>query len=263
MATDILEIYNLALTRLGEDRLAAITDDNENRHKLDAIYDSVLEQVTVAGPEKGWKFAKVKSVNVNVESSTISSIADYSGTVSGTILVTTSSVHNLVSGNYVSIEDTTNYDDEYEATVVSTTTFYVTATFGVTETGTAYWVSDQNQWRFPIPSASKRVVEARVSGIELTDWTEEDGYILTALESVSIDIDYVKSVTTTTLFPSHFTKVLYLSLALELTYSIIQSSAHTERIFNELDIAMSKAIGLDEQKKHVEESSAAWVDAGR
>lgn len=263
MATNILEIYNMALVKLGEDRLAAVDADSEPRRKLDAIYDNVLEQITVAGPEKGWKFAKVKSVAVDVESSTISSFADYSGTVSGTVLVTTSSDHNLLSGNNVAIEDTDDYNDEYEVTVVSDTTFYVTATWSATETGTAYWVSDQDQWRFAVPSASKRVASVRVSGVELDDWTEEDGYILTALESEAVTVDYIKSVTDTTLFPAHFTKVLVLSLAVELSYSLIQSAAHTERLLKELDIAMPKAIALDEQKKYVEEESAEWVDAGR
>lgn len=263
MAADKLTIYNLALLRLGEDRLAAITDDSEPRRKLDAIYDDVLEQVTLAGPEKGWKFAKEKSVVVDVESSTILSFADYSGTVSGTVLATTSSAHNLITGNYVSIEDTSNYDNEFEATKLSDTTFYFTSDWNGTETGTAYWVSDLDQWRFAVPSASKKIVEARVSGVELSDWVEENGYILTALESSSISVDYIKSVTTATLFPPHFTKVLYLSLAHELTYSLVQSSAHKERIASELQIAMDKAIALDERKKYVEEVSTEWVDAGR
>ena len=262
MAATKLAIYNLTLTKLGEDRLAAVDEDNENRRKLDAVYDDVLGQVTVAGPEKGWKFAKVKSVAVDVESSTISSFADYSGTVADTVLVTTSAVHNLITGNNVAIEDTDNYNDEYEVTVVSTTTFYITATWSATETGTAYWVSDLEQWRFAVPSVSKRVTDARVNGLPLTDWTEENGYILTALESEAITIDYIKSVTTTTLFPAHFTKVLMLSLAVELSYSLIQSSTHSERLLVELDIAMSKAIALDEQKKYVEEVSTEWVDAG-
>lgn len=263
MATNVLEIYNLTLVRLGEDRLETMTDDSEPLRKLDAIYDNVLEQVTVGGPEKGWKFAKVKSVAVDVESSTISSFADYSGTVAGTVLVTTSTAHNLVSGNNVSIEDS-DYDDEYEATVVDTTSFYITATFVATGTGTAYWVSDEDQWRFTIPSASKRVVSVRVSGIELTDWTEEDGYILTGLESVAITIDYVKSVTDTTKFPAYFTKVLYMSLAAELAYSLLQSATAAERIQTEIDDKiMPKAIAKDEQKKFVEEVSTEWVDAGR
>jgi len=263
MATDKLEIYNLALVRLGEDRLAAVDADSEPRRKLDAVYDNVLEQITIAGPQKGWKFAKVKSVIVDVESSTISSIADYSATVADTVLVTTSSAHNLLSGNNVQIEDTDNYNDEYEATVVSTTSFYVEADFSATETGTAYWVSDQDQWRFAVPSASKRVVSVRVSGVELNDWTEEDGYILTALESTAIIIDYVKSVTTTTLFPAYFTKVLYLNLCEELGYSLIQSRTVAEHFETLKDKAMLKAIALDEQKKYVQESSTEWVDAGR
>jgi len=263
MAASKLIIYNFALVGMGQDRLASDTADDENRRKLDAIYDDVLDQLIVDGPEKGWKFAKVKSVAIDVESSTISSFADYSGTVSGTVLVTTSSAHNLITGNNVAIEDTSNYTNEYEVTVVADTTFYITATWSSTETGTAYWVSDADQWRFAVPSAAKRVTSARVSGVELTDWTEDGGYILTAQESTAMTIDYVKSVTTTTLFPSYFTKVLYLSLENELAFSITQNASLAERIGIKLDREMLKAIAKDEQKKYVEEVSSEWVDAGR
>jgi len=92
----MLEIYNLVLIGLGENRLAAIDDDSEPRRKLDAVYDNVLAQITVGGPEKGWKFAKIKNVNVNIDSSTVTALADYYGTVADTVLVTTFAVHNLI-----------------------------------------------------------------------------------------------------------------------------------------------------------------------
>lgn len=264
MATDKLEIYNLVLTGLGEDRLATITDDVEPRRKLDAIYDNVLVQLTVDGPEKGWKFTKVKNVNVNIESFTITAFADYSGTVADTVLVTTSAANTLVSGNIVLIDDTTNYDNEYEVTVVDTTNFYITATWVADDaTGTVYWTTQDDYYRFSIPSASKRVTWAGVSGIELTDWEEQDGYILTAQEGTSVDLDYVKSVTTTTLFPEYFTKLLNLTLQAELVYSLSKSRAFIEALELKREKAMTKAIALDEQKKYVQEESTEWVDAGR
>lgn len=264
MATDKLEIYNLVLVGLGGDRLATITDDAEPRRKLDAIYDNVLAQLIISGPEKGWKFCKVKNVNVNIESSTVTAFADYSGTVTGTVKVTTFAVHNLISGNIAAIEDTTSYDNEYEVMVIDTTNFYITATWVADDaTGTVYWTTQDNFYRFAIPSAAKRVIIAKVAGIELTDWEEQDGYILTAQEGTSIDIDYIKSVTTTTLFPEYFTKLLNLTLQTELVYGLSKSRAFIEALEAKRDEAMTKAIAKDEQKKYVKESSTAWVDAGR
>jgi len=263
MATDILEIYNLALVRLGEDRLVAIDADSEPRRKLDAIYDNVLEQVTVAGPQKGWKFAKTK-LPVSIDSTTITAFADYDDMFTGTVLVTAAS-HGLVTGDLVEIDDTTNYDDEYQITRVNDDTFYITATWVADDaTGTAYWISNDYAYRYAIPTASKRVVSISINGIEIPDWITRGEWILTNLEDDKIWVEYVQSIITTTLFPAHFTKVLVLSLAVELSYNLIQSSTHSERLLIELqDMVLPKAIALDEQEKYVKESSTEWVVAGR
>lgn len=265
MASDILEIYNLTLVRLGENRLATITDDSEPRRKLDAIYDNVLEQVTVAGPLKGWKFAKTK-LPVSIDSTDISVFANYSGTIAGTVVVVCTADHNLVTGDLVIINGTTSYDDEYQITVIDDTNFYVTATFVAVEalTGDVYWTSNDYAYRYAIPSAAKRVVKADVLGIELTDWITRGEWILTNLEDEKIWVEYVQSITTTTLFPPYFTKVLVLSLAVELSYNLIQSSTHSERLLIELqDIILPKAIALDESKKYVKEFDESWIEAGR
>lgn len=265
MAKDILEIYNLTLGRLGEDRLATITDDSEPRRKLDAIYDNVLEQVTVAGPEKGWKFTKIEP-SVDIDSIGINGIINYDAFVSGTVIFTTSAEHTLVTGDHIVISDLPSYTEEYEVTVTNPTLFYITATY-VDEAfadATIYWTSANYAYRYAIPSAAKRVVKASVAGIELTDWITRGEWVLTNLEGEKIWIEYVQSITTTTLFPPWFTKVLVLSLAVELSYNLIQSSTHSERLLIELqDIVLPKAIALDEQEKQVTESSTAWIDAGR
>jgi len=126
-----------------------------------------------------------------------------------------------------------------------------------------YWTTQDNFYRFAIPSAAKRVIIAKVAGIELPDWEEADGYILTALEGTSIDLDYIKSITATTLFPEYFTKLLKLSLQAELVYGLSKSRAYIEALEAKRDRAMTKAIAKDEQKRYVQESSTKWVDAGR
>lgn len=64
---------------------------------------------------------------------TITAFADYGGTVTGTVKVTTSSTHALLAGEPVTITGTTNYNGTYlVGGSIDNTNFYVTAT----------WVSD-------------------------------------------------------------------------------------------------------------------------
>jgi hypothetical protein len=264
MATK-LGIYNLALSRLGQNRLANLNDNVENRRKLDNIYDEILGQLLTSGPEKGWKFTKIMNVGVDREYATITAFTDYASIVTGTVLVTTKTAHNLVSGNDAEIGDTTNYDDTYtQITAVSPSQFYMTDTFVADDaTGKVYWISDNYAYRYKIPADSERVVDVKVGGVELNDWIEEDGYIMTNQESDTVYMNYIKLVTNPALYPYYFVKVLYLTLAMELSFNIKKSSANTERLQNELDKAMSWAEGRDEQKQYVHEVSTSWVDAGR
>lgn len=54
--------------------------------------------------------------------------ADYSGTVAGTVLVT-SAAHGLATGDVITIRGSTNYNGAFEVTVVSASTFYITDTW--------------------------------------------------------------------------------------------------------------------------------------
>ena len=63
--------------------------------------------------------------------------ADYSGTVAGTVLIT-SGTHGLSTGDIITIRGTTNYNGVFEITVVSTDTFYITDTW-VNDNGASDW----------------------------------------------------------------------------------------------------------------------------
>ncbi len=264
MATK-LGIYNLALSRLGQNRLTALNDNVENRRVLDNVYNDVLGELLSSGPEYGWKFTKKMNIGVNREYAAIAAFTDYASIVTGTVLVTTNTAHSLVSGNDIEIGDTTNYNATYsQVTVLSSSQFYMTDAFVADDaTGKVYWVSTNYQYRYKIPEGSVRVVNVKVGGVELTDWIEEDGYILTNLEADTVYMNYLDGSVHPARFPFYFTKVLYLSLAIELSYNIKKNSAQTERLEAKLDKAMAKAIGKDEQKQYVEEVSTSWVDAGR
>jgi hypothetical protein len=67
----------------------------------------------------------------------ITAIANYNSTVPGTVLAT-SATHGLATNDIVSILGTTNYNGVYKITRVDANSFYFTATWGATETGTWY-----------------------------------------------------------------------------------------------------------------------------
>ncbi len=261
MATDKLEIFNLALTRLGQNRLDP-GEVNDDSRKLDAIYPQVLQELTAQGPLLGWKFATI-TIAVNVDSKAITAFADYSGTETGTVSCTAAE-HGLVSGERANITGTTNYNHDYVITRIDDDTFYFTETFVADDaTGTVKWTSFDRFYRFPTP-ANLRLVKAEVAGFELTDWLEQGEFILTTLEDTTIDVMYVQSITDTTKFPPYFTTVLKLSLAIEIAYSIIQSATFMERLINELErIALPRAIARDEKGQYVKEFSSSWVNAQR
>ncbi|KKN70124.1 hypothetical protein LCGC14_0434490 [marine sediment metagenome] len=261
MATDKLQIYNFTLTRLGANRLDSITEDSDDRRKLDTMYPQILEELTAQGPQQGWKFATTRTA-VDVSETDITAFADYSETVSGTVSCTAAG-HNLDSGERANLSGDTGYDDDYVVTVIDDNTFYFTATWSATGTGTVRWTSLQYAYRYSMPTNLK-LVSVQVGGFELSDWVREDDYVLTNLEDTTVDMKYVVSVTTTTRFPPYFTKVLYLSLALELAYSIIQSATFLERLINEVErIQLPRAIARDEKEQYVQESSSSWQDAAR
>lgn len=67
----------------------------------------------------------------------ITTLADYSGTVAGTVLATTTTTHPYSTGNIVRIGGTENYDGMYTVTVVDTNNFYFTSTYYGNEGGLA------------------------------------------------------------------------------------------------------------------------------
>lgn len=71
----------------------------------------------------------------SVATGAITAFADYSGTVAGAVKVTDAS-HGLITGNSITIAGTTNYNGTYTITSIDSDTFYITATWVATETGT-------------------------------------------------------------------------------------------------------------------------------
>ena len=260
MAATETVIANLALLRMGQSTISDIDGTDTLSVKVNTLYDQARDELETEGPELGWKFCRRRYNGIDREEFTIDSIAESS--TDGDITVT--GTHTLVVGDMVTLDDT-EYDDTYDVTAISTTaTFDVTADFDATDTGTAYWTSNEYAYRYLIPTSPTvlRVVSVRVGGIELTDWVQEGGYILTNMESDEVDIIIVQQITTTTKFPPHFTRALVLKLAIELTYNITEDLNAIQILSAEYDKALSKAIAMDERGKYVQEQSQSWQEVG-
>ena len=63
---DKTQIANMALVKLGANRISSITDGTVEANRVEAVFDQVLNEALTAGPEKGWKFAKT-SIDISVD----------------------------------------------------------------------------------------------------------------------------------------------------------------------------------------------------
>ena len=255
----------MTLIKLGEEPLTVTTSTDSPTNVLNAIYPIVLDETLSMSSEKGWKFANARISSVDVNNTAITAFADHSGTVSGTVLAT-STAHGLLTGDLATIKDGSigAYDGDEVVTKVTDDTFYFTATFSATETATVQWTSERKAYRFAVPS-SNIVFSSSVGGLELTDWVREGQFILTNQESTDIDMEYIRlgSALTVTNFPSHFVKVLYWNLMVHLAYDLVQNRALSEQLLVELEnIHLPRAIGLDAREQYVEETDTSWVDEG-
>lgn len=78
-------------------------------------------------------------VNDGTETGSITAFADYSGTVAGTVLVT-STAHGLTTGHDVVISGTTNYNGTFTITTVDANSYYITDTW-VSDDATGTWTA--------------------------------------------------------------------------------------------------------------------------
>ncbi len=260
MATSETIIANLALYRMGQSTIDSIDGTDTLSVKVNAIFDQSRDELLENGPENGWRFSRRMYHGIDNDSATITAFENLVTDTTTTVTAT----HALVAGDMVIIAGTTNYDGTYDVVSVSTTvSFVITKAFVADDaTGTADWTSERYAYRYAIPTSST-VLAVKVGGIELTDWIKEGTYILTNLESDEVDMDIVSSLTTTvTSWPAHFVRVLVLKLAIALHYSMTQDLKAIQLLAQELDLAMPKAIAMDERQKYVKEFSESWQEAG-
>jgi hypothetical protein len=117
-------------------------------------------------------------------------------------------------------------------------------------------------YRYALPADLIKILQVTVSGVDLEDWLREGQYILTSEEDEEIDLIYVRRITSTGLFPPHFVKVLYMTMAVQLAYNLSQSSTLAERLLLELGPIRRKAMFIDSRGKYVQEFNTDWEDEG-
>lgn len=261
------QIANKTMIDLGEALFSDVDTDATNPADIfNAAWDVALPEMLNEGPEKGWKFAQETFNCIQRQSSSITVFADYSGTVTGTVLAT-DTTHPYLSGNKIVISDGSvgSYDGEKVITKVDANSYYFTADFVSTETATAKWTSEKFNFRFARPK-STRVVTVSVGGIELTDWDRKSGYIVTNMEDTEVDMDYVLHADDVTIgnFPPHFVDVMWRKMGACLAFDLVQNLTLQNTKIDLLErIYLPRAIGMDNREVFVKEDSDSWTAAGR
>ncbi len=261
MATSKTSIANWSMLKVGEDIFTDVdADGTATADKVNAIWDLSLEDILDNGPEKGWRFANRTFHCIQRDSITVTALAQASSTTT-----TVTGTHTLIAGDRVTLGTDLNIAGMYVVNSVSTTvSFVITATFTATDTGTAYWTSEEFAYRFARPTCT-RVASVKVGAVELTDWIRKGSWILTNLEDTEVDMDYILAHGSVTIanFPAHFVNAFRMKLALDLAYDLSQNSALGDRLLREYEeITLPRAIGMDNREIYVQESSSSWADAG-
>ena len=261
MSTSKTSISNWAMLKVGEAIFTDVdTDGTATADKVNAIWDLSLEDILDGGPEKGWKFANRTFHGIDRDDITVTALAQASATTT-----TVTGTHALIAGDRVTLGTDLNLAGTYDVNSISTTVSWViTATFTATDTGTAYWTSEEFAYRFARPTCT-RVTSVKVGGIELTDWTRKGSWILTNQEDTEVDMDYIQAHGSVTIanFPAHFVNAFRMKLAYDLAYDLVQNSALGDRLLQEYEnIVLPRAIGKDNREIYAQESSDSWVAAG-
>lgn len=259
-------IANAAMLRLGEAQFTDVDADGTNPADVfNAIYEIVVAEALENGPELGWKFARWRASSIDVDSTSITAFADYSGTVSGTVLAT-STAHGLVTNDLAAISagSVGSYDGDHTITRVDANSFYFTDTFVSTETATVSWTSQEYAYRYARPT-SIAVTSVRKGGAELTDWIREGEWILTSQEATDVDMMYIRVLAdlVVTNFPPHFVDALWRRFTVHLAYDLVQNKTLGEQFLVELEtIHLPRDIAMDARVQYVQEFNNDWQNVG-
>ena len=236
-------------------------DGTNPANVFNAIYEIVVAEALEKGPEKGWKFARWRASNIDVDSTSITAFA----TATSTTTTVTSAAHGLVTNDLATITGTTNYNGDFAITRVDANSFTIVKAFVSDDaTGTVSWTSHEFAYRYARPT-SIAVTTVQFGGAELTDWIREGEWILTSQQATEVDMSYIRVLADLSIanFPPHFVDVLWRRFAAHLAYDLVQNKSLSEQLLSELEtIYLPRAVGMDSRVQYVEEFNQRWVEAG-
>lgn len=137
MTLNQLDRTNLALSNLGTDTVIAYTAETVSDEHMTA--PALGTYAILAKGMYSIKTGADAPVIKELTTRDIASVADYNGTVTGTVKMTVTAGHGIGAGRTatVTIAGTTDYDHtDVTATYISATEFYITETYTSTKTGT-------------------------------------------------------------------------------------------------------------------------------
>ena len=115
--------------------------------------------------------------DVSMAATSIAAFEDYSGTVAGTVKVT-STAHLLTTGMKTTIAGTTNYNGVYDVTKLTDDTFYITATFVSDDaTGTSTPLYSNTFNKFAYANASNAITRMYQVFSLMEEGNEADDYL--------------------------------------------------------------------------------------
>jgi hypothetical protein len=262
MAATPVEICNNALTLIGTRRITALTDPSKEARACNDNYDICRKSLLRMHP---WNFAMTR---VPLTGVAISAIVD-NGT--GLVKVTTAAVHGLTTGNLASIDGVIGTQeanvDRNAVTVIDTTNFTLDgSTFanayssgGIVGLAPAY----QYRFKWALPSGFMRVAtvsDDQDQQLAHREFKIEGGYILT--DQVTVRLEYVANVTTTTLFDPLFDEALAAMVADKIAFKITGSEATQERSARHLKKVMQASRFVDTVENPSEPlDSDEWIRA--
>jgi hypothetical protein len=118
-------------------------------------------------------------------------------------------------------------------------------------------VSDDYENEFLLPSDVLRILETDIQ--DNVGWevgNNVDGNKVIFCNSDSLKVKYIKDMTNTTRFAPDFEEALAFRLAADMAYSLVQSQAVQQSMFQYYQLALARAMSFDAQEKGQDEIEA-------
>ncbi len=223
-------IANVALSRLGAERIASISEDTENARLINAVYGTLRDEVLRAHP---WNFAIKRSIPALVYSEPSTWVTDTA----------------YIVGDYV-----INGTQRYRCLVAHTSDVFAT------ELAALDWVVDNTDrvyyeysYSHTIPSDCLRLLEVTDAGTVIEDFANEDGLVLSDYDVIYIK--YIYRVTDTSKYDAYFLSCFALRLAGEIAFAVTGKADVAKALAEEYRLKIREGKSYDAQESGATEET--------